>query len=96
MGKPLLRWSPIQLRLANQQKIIPLGRMYVVPIDLDGVHSTAEFEIIKIVDDSNPYPALLGIEWTFDNNAIINLKKRKMIFEDGTTRVISPIDPLDG
>ena len=26
MGKPTLEWSPIQLRLANQQKIVPLGR----------------------------------------------------------------------
>ena len=25
MGKPTLEWSPIQLRLANQQRIIPLG-----------------------------------------------------------------------
>ena len=25
MGKPKLEWSPIQLRLANQQKIVPLG-----------------------------------------------------------------------
>ena len=23
MGKPTLEWSPIQLRLANQQKIVP-------------------------------------------------------------------------
>ena len=26
IGKPTLDWSPIQLRLANQQKIVPLGR----------------------------------------------------------------------
>jgi len=25
MGKPTLKWSPVQLRMANQQKIIPLG-----------------------------------------------------------------------
>ena len=25
MGKPTLDWSPIQLRLANQQRIVPLG-----------------------------------------------------------------------
>lgn len=35
MGKPKLIWSPIQLRLANQQKIIPLGSMSRVPINLD-------------------------------------------------------------
>ena len=39
------------------------------------------FEVIEIVDDIDPYPALLGIEWTFDNHMIINFKKRKMILE---------------
>ena len=27
MGEPKLEWSTIQLRMANQQKIIPLGRL---------------------------------------------------------------------
>lgn len=54
-------------------------------VDLDGVHSTTDFEVIEIVDDSNPYPSLLGIKWDFDNNSIINLNEREMIFEDGET-----------
>ena len=76
MGKPTLEWSPIQLRLANQQKIVPLGRFPNVPVDIDGVCTVADFEVIEIIDDSNPYPALLGIEWALDNDAVINLKKR--------------------
>ena len=76
MGKPSLDWSPIQLRLANQQKIVPLGRLLSVPIYLDGVITLADFEFIEIIDDSNPYPALLGIEWAMENAAIINLKRR--------------------
>lgn len=52
--------------------------------------------MIEIVDDNNPYSSLLGIEWDFDNNAIINLKKRQISFEDGTHRVTAPIDPLEG
>ena len=74
MGQPALKWSPVQLRMANKVKVVPLGRLPCVPIDLDGVKSIAEFEVIEIVDDSNPYPALLGIEWAHDCNAIINLK----------------------
>ena len=27
MGRHMLQWSPIQLRMANQQKIIPMGRL---------------------------------------------------------------------
>ena len=61
MGKPMLEWSPIQLRLANQQKIVPLGRFPSVPVDIDGISTLEDFEVIEIIDDSNPYPALLGI-----------------------------------
>jgi len=62
MGRSALQRSPVQLRMANQVKVIPLGRLPSVPIDMDGVKSYAEFEVIDIVDESNPYPALLGIE----------------------------------
>ena len=58
MGKHVLSWSPIQLRLENQQKIIPLGRLSGVPINLDGVHTIANFEVIEFIDDNNPYLAL--------------------------------------
>ena len=30
--------------------------------------------------DKDPYPALLGIDWDFENYAIIDLKKELMIF----------------
>ena len=57
----MLEWSPIQLRLANQLKIVPLGRFPSVLVDIDGVSTLADFEVIEIIDDSNPYLALLGI-----------------------------------
>ncbi len=47
---------------------------------------------MEIINDSNPYPALLGIDWAFDNLAIINLKKRLMIFEGNDIGVIVPLD----
>ena len=49
MGTPSLVWSPIQLRLANQQRIVPLGRLLSVPIDIDGVSTLADFEVIEII-----------------------------------------------
>jgi len=96
MGKPTLRWSLVRSRMANQQKIILLGRLSGVKVDLDGVRSTAGFELIEIMDDRNPYRAFLGTEWAFYNNVIINLKKRQMSFEDGKNRVMTPIDPSYG
>ena len=81
MAKPKLAFSPIQLRLANQQRVIPLGHLSSVPVDLDGVRILADFEVIEIIDDSTLYPTLLGIDSAFENQAIINLKKKTISFE---------------
>jgi hypothetical protein len=54
-----------------------------IPVDLDGVWNMEDFEVIDIVDNTSPYPTFLGLDWAFDNHAIINLKARKMICESG-------------
>ena len=56
----------------------PFGRLDHVPVDIDGVRTFADFEVIDIVDHSCPYPALLGIDWDFDNFTIVSQKKRRM------------------
>jgi len=53
-----------------------LGRLSNVPVDIDGVQSLEDFEVIEIIDDNKSYPTLLGIDWDFDNLAVINLKKK--------------------
>jgi hypothetical protein len=65
-------------------------------VDVDGVHTMAYFEVIDIVDNYSPYPTLLGLDWDFDNQDIINFKTRKMIFESGGYKFISPLDPSEG
>lgn len=32
----------------------------------------ADFEVIRIMDEKDPYPGLLGIDWAFENSAIID------------------------
>ena len=62
MGNPSLEWFPIQLKLANQEKVLPIGRLSQVQVDIKGLCTFTNFEVINIVDDTNPYPALLGID----------------------------------
>ena len=73
-----------------------MGRLSNVPVDIDGVWSLADFEVIEMIDDSNPFPALLGIDWAFDNLALINLKKIYMTFEGHNIRIIARLDPSKG
>jgi hypothetical protein len=36
---------------------------------------------------------LLGLDWDFDNQTLINLKKRRMVFKEGDWKVTTPIYP---
>jgi len=82
--------------MANQKKIIPMGRLQGVTIDIEGASILVDFEVIEIVDDRNPYLALLRIDWTTDMNGVINLKKRKMIFEKKFLHVVVSLDLEEG
>ena len=75
MGENKLEWSTIQLRMENQQKIIPLGRLRKFMVDIAGVRVLADFEVIEILEDADPYHALLGLDWATDMGGVINLKK---------------------
>jgi hypothetical protein len=96
MGEPTLGYSPVQLKLVNQPKVMPIGRLKGMRVDLDGVCTKANFKVIEIVDGTMPYPTLLGLDWEFDNHVIINLKTRRMEFELGEYRVVAPLDPSEG
>jgi len=96
MGKSNLIWSPVKLRFENNHKIVSIGRLTGVPMNLDGVHNKENFEVIEIGVDSQPYLTLMGFEWAFDNQAIINLKRREMIFEVGDLKVTAPLEPTEG
>ena len=54
------------------------------------------FDVIDIVNNTNPYHALLGIGWAMENLTIISFKKMIMTFENCDTRLIAPLDPLEG
>ena len=96
MGSPKMQSSPIRLRLVNQVRVYSLGRLPNIPIDIDGVRSLADFEVIEIIDDSNLFHALLGIDWAFKNLDVINLKKKQMTFEGHNIKIMTPLDPSMG
>ena len=87
---------PYSVTMVNQQKILPMGSLQGVIVDIEDASAWADFEVIKIVDDSNPYLVLLGIDWATNMNRVINLKKCKMIFEKKSLRVVVPLDPAEG
>ena len=47
----------------NQLKVLPIGKLTQVLVEVGGLRTYVDFEVINIVDDTNTYPALLGIDW---------------------------------
>ena len=70
--------------------------MVSILVEVKGLQTFVDFEFIEIIDDTNPYPTLLGINWKIENQIIINFKKRLLTFENGDIIVIPPLDPLEG
>jgi hypothetical protein len=65
-------------------------------VNIYGVHSITNFKVIEIVDDSKPYPTLMGVEWAFEIQTIINLKRRETVFEVGDLKFTAPLDSIEG
>jgi hypothetical protein len=82
--------------MENQYCIFPIGRLENVKIDVAGVKTVAKFEFMEIMGDKEPYPALLGINWSYDNYVVIDLKKDTMTFEAEGIKVVQPLDPYVG
>ena len=67
MGNPKLAWSLLQLWLENQLNVLPISRLSRVHVEVEGLQTYAEFEVIEIFDNTNPYPSLLGIDLAIEN-----------------------------
>jgi hypothetical protein len=78
--------------MANQYCIFPIGILENFEIEVMGVNTVADFKVIKIMGDKDPYPTLLGIDWAYDNYAVIDLKKYTMTFEVDGIKVVQPLD----
>lgn len=96
MGEPKLVYSLIQLCMENKYRICQIGRLEGVEVDLVGVITIVDFKVIKIMDEKDPYHAMLGIDRVFYNYAIIYLKGETMMFEADGTRVVQPFDSYQG
>jgi len=73
-----------------------MGRLQGIMVDIEDVSALVDFEVIEIVDNNNPYPTLLGIDWATNMNGVINLKKCKLVFEKKLLLVVVPLDPVEG
>jgi hypothetical protein len=96
LGKPQLTYFPIQLRMANHYCIFQIAILENVEIDVVGVKTVVDFEVIEIMGDKDPYHTLLSIDWSYDNYMVIDLKKYTMTFKENRIKVVQPLDMYVG
>ena len=53
----------------------PIGRISNLVVNIEGMRTHADFDVIEVVEDGSSYLALLGIRWANDSMAVINFKK---------------------
>ena len=70
----------MQLQLANQSKVQPIGRVSNLVVDVEGMKTRVYFDVIEVINSEGSYPTLLGIGWDNDSMVVINFKKRMMTF----------------
>jgi len=91
MGNPKLIYSPIELRMTKQYFIYPMGRLLNIEVDLVGMKIIVNFKVIVIMGEKDPYLDLLGIYFSYENYAFIDLKKETMTFKSNGMNVTEPI-----
>jgi hypothetical protein len=79
--------------MEKQYCIFLVGRLEYVEVDVAGVKMLVYFEVIEIMGDKDPYPALLGIDWDYANYVVIDLKRDTIMFEADGIKVVQPLDP---
>ena len=82
--------------MENRYFIFPVGRLEDVEVDVAGVKTIVDFEVIEIMGDKDPYPALLRIDLDYENYVFIDLKRDTMMFEADGIKVFQPLDPYLG
>ena len=43
-GEVYTEWSPIELQMVNQQKILPMGRLQGLTVDIEGASALEDFK----------------------------------------------------
>jgi hypothetical protein len=82
--------------MENQYSIYPSRKMQNVEVDLAGVKTIVDFEVIEIMGEKDLHPSLLGIDWAYDNYVVIYLKKEIMTFEVDGMKATQPLVPYQG
>ena len=83
--------TPIILRMADQNRVKPLGIVRRVPILIGGISFKISYIIFKVFDSLSPYSILLGRPWLWKSKAVDDWGKGTINIGKGSKKVVLPI-----
>ena len=72
-----VQWVENELRELPTYEGLPNLATFLT--NFEGLRIFANFGVINIIDDTNPYPTLLGIDWAIENQTIIFQEQDSLI-----------------
>ena len=74
------------LRIADQSRVIPVGRLSQVPTRIGKVTYLQNFVIIR-VNSGRPFPMLLGRPWLYSVKVVVDWRTREFVVGKPPTRI---------
>ena len=96
MGSAMLRWSHVQLWLANKDTVTTIMRVSHLDVEVESMKTYIDFDVNEFADGGGSYVALLAIGWANGSMEGMNFKKHIMTFANQDIKCIAPMDPNQG
>ena len=98
LGLSLTGPSPFVINMANQSPLVPVGIIKDCRLSTGGEEYIVTFQVIKMHDNKNAFPILLGRPWLRMSNAVVDRRGQKPFITYGpiNNRVKVSMAPLSG
>ena len=98
LGLSLTGPSPYIINMANQSSVVPVGVVKDCRLSTGGEDYIVTFQVIRMHDNKDTFPILLGRPWLRMANAVINWggQKPSITYGPQDNRVKVPMESLSG
>ena len=86
LGFTSFETTPQILRMADQSKVVPIGRLSAIPTKIGEAVYPMNYVILR-VNCGRPFPVLLGRPWLYAAEVLVDWGKREFIFGDPVQRI---------
>ena len=95
LGYTVFETTNQTLRMADQSRVVPVGKLSAVPTKISGLTYPLNYLVIR-VEEGNPFPLLLGRPWLYLAGVKVNWAKKAFSFGNPTVLLSWRPEPHQG